>query len=56
MLMLLLTLAIIGFIVYLIVTHIPMPEIFKTGIIVIAIILVIVYLVRLFGIDIPLPR
>jgi len=56
MLTLLLTLAVVGFIVYLIVTYIPMPQIFKTGIIAIAVIIVILYLIQLFGFDIPIPR
>jgi len=56
MIELILTLALVGFLVYLIVTYIPMPEPFKTGLIVLAVIFVILYLVRLFGLDIPLPR
>ncbi len=56
MLTLLLTLAVVGFIVYLITTYIQMPAIFKQAIIFIAVILVIMYLVRLFNLDIPLPR
>jgi len=56
MIQLILTLAIIGFIVWLIVTYIPMPDVFKKGIIVIVAICVILYLLRVFGIgDIPLP-
>jgi hypothetical protein len=49
-------LALLGFIVYVVTTKIPMPEIFKQAIIVIVVILIILYLVKLFGFDIPLPR
>ena len=57
MLSLVLTLAVIGFIVYLIVTYIPMPQIFKTGILVIVSICVILYLMQVFGFgDIPVPH
>lgn len=57
MLMLILTLAIIGFVVYLITTYVPMPPIFKTIIYVIVAIILILYLMRVFGIaDIPIPR
>ena len=56
MITLILTLALIGFLVYAITTYIPMPAVFKTGIIVIAVIFVILYLVKLFGLDVPLPR
>lgn len=55
MITLLLTLAVIGFIVWAIVTYIPMPPLFKNAIIVIAIIIVLLYVLRAFGIaDIPL--
>mgnify|MGYP001614377165 CR=1 FL=1 len=56
MLTLLLTLAIVGFFVHLIVNHIQMPAIFKQAIIFIAVVLIILYLIRLFNLDIPLPR
>jgi len=57
MIALILTLAIIGFIVYLIITYIPMPQIFKTGILVIVAICVILYLMKVFGFgDIPVPH
>jgi len=57
MIALVLTLAIIGFIVYLIITYIPMPQIFKTGILVVIAICVILYLLQVFGVgDIPIPR
>lgn len=57
MLALLFTLALAGLIVYLIVTYIPMPPVFRTVIIVIAVICLILYLMGVFGIgDIPVPR
>lgn len=57
MISLVLTLAIVGFIVYLITTFIPMPGIFKTGIMVITAICVILYLMQVFGFsDIPIPH
>jgi hypothetical protein len=56
MIELILMLALIGFLVYLITTYIPMPDIFQKAIIVIAIVLVILYLIRLFGVDLPLPQ
>ena len=56
MITLLLTLAIVGFLVYLIVTYIPMPDIFKTIIVALAVIIIIIYVLRIFNIDIPLPN
>lgn len=53
---LILTLAIVGFLVYLIVTYIPMPEPFKKVIIAIVVIVLIIYVIRLLGVDLPLPR
>jgi hypothetical protein len=45
----LLSLALIGFLVYLIITYIPMPEIFKQVIMVAVAILVILYLLMLLN-------
>lgn len=56
MIELILVLALVGLLVYLITTYIPMPEPFKTVILVVAAVCVILYLVRLFGVDIPIPR
>jgi hypothetical protein len=57
MIQLILTLALIGFIVWAVTTYIPMPDLFRKGIYVITAIVVILYLMRVFGIvDIPLPR
>lgn len=54
MITLILTLALLGFIVYAIVTYIPMPPLFKNAIIVVAVVLAILYVMRAFGIaDIP---
>lgn len=53
---LVLSLALLGFVVYLITTYIPMPPIFKTAILVIVAVIVIVYLARVLGIaDLPVP-
>lgn len=55
MIALLITLALVGLIVYLIVTYIPMPPPFKTIIYVVVAIFLIFYIMRVFGIaDIPL--
>ena len=55
MIALIIVLALAGFLVYLITTYIPMPPIFKTVIYVVVAIVLILYLMRAFGIaDIPL--
>ncbi len=57
MIALILTLAVVGFLVYAITTYIPMPAIFRTGILVIVAICVILYLMNVFGFaDLPVPR
>jgi len=54
MISLVLTLALLGFVCWLVITYIPMPQPFKTGILVLVVILVILYLIRILGIaDIP---
>ncbi len=54
---LILTLAIIGFLTYLIATYIPMPAPFKQVIYVIVAIVLILYVLRAFGIaDLPVPQ
>jgi hypothetical protein len=54
---LILALALVGFIVYLIVTFIPMPDPFKKIIYVIVAVVLILYIMRVFGIaDIPIPQ
>lgn len=56
MIELVLTLALLGFLVYLIINNVPMPDPFKQGIVVLCVILVVLYLVKVFGFDIPLPH
>lgn len=57
MLLLILTIALLGFLVYLITTYIPMPAPFKTIIYVVAAIVLLLYLMSAFGIaDLPIPR
>ncbi len=54
---LILTLALVGLIVWLITTYIPMPAPFKTIIYVIVAVCLILYLMSVFGIvDVPVPR
>lgn len=54
---LILTLAICGLIVWAIVTYIPMPPVFRSAILIIAAICIILYLIQAFGLaDIPVPR
>ncbi len=57
MISLILTLALIGLIVYLIITYIPMPDLFKTIILVVVAIFAILWLMGVLGIaDVPVPR
>jgi hypothetical protein len=57
MITLILTLALLGFLVYVITTYVPMPDIFKKLIYVITAIVVVLYLLRAFGVgDIPVPQ
>jgi len=54
MITLVLSLALVGFLVWLIITYIPMPDVFKKAIIVIVVILLILYVLRVLGFhDIP---
>lgn len=54
---LLLVLVLIGFLTHLIVTYVPMPDVFRKAIIFIVIILVILYAVQILGIgDIAIPH
>ncbi len=54
---LILTLAVFGLVVYLILTYIPMPQVFKTIILVICAVGLILWLAGVFGVsDIPVPR
>jgi predicted membrane channel-forming protein YqfA (hemolysin III family) len=57
MLSLILTLALIGFIVYLITTYVPMPSIMRTVIYVVVAVFVIVWLMQALGVsDVPVPQ
>jgi len=57
MISLILGIAVLGFIVYLITTYIPMPAPFKTIIYVIVAIILILYIINILGVgDLPIPR
>jgi hypothetical protein len=56
MIELILMIALFGLLCYLVITYIPMPAPFQQVIIVLAVICVILYLVRLFGFDLPVPH
>ncbi len=57
MIALIFTLAGLGFLLYLLLTYVPMPDIIKTLIIFVVVVCVVVYLFNAFGIaDIPLPK
>lgn len=54
---LVLTLALVGFLLWLVLTYVPMPDPFKKAIIAIVVVVLVLYLLRLFGIgDIPIGR
>jgi len=53
LIMLVLVLALVGFLVYLITTYIPMPPVFKTAIQIVVVVAVILYLIRRFAGDVP---
>ena len=52
----LLTFALVGFLVWLILNYIPMPEPFGKVLVVVVVIVLILYLLQMFGADLPLPR
>lgn len=61
MITLIVTLAVIGLVVWLITTYIPMPDLFKRVIYIIAVICVVFYLLQVFGLlghihDIDVPK
>jgi hypothetical protein len=59
MISLIITLAIVGVIVWAIHTYIPMPPAFKTAIYIIAVVCVVFYVLSAFGLlnrDIPVPQ
>ena len=54
MITLILLIALVGFLVWALTTYVPMPQPFKVAIVAIAVILLILYMLRVFGIsDIP---
>lgn len=53
LLTLLFVIAVVGFGVHLVVTHIPMPSPFRTVIILIAVIALFLYVLRVFNINLP---
>jgi len=55
MIQLFLMIAVVGFIVWLITTYIPMPPPFKTGIVVLSVIIVLLYVLYALGFsDVPI--
>lgn len=61
MITLIVTLAVVGLLVWLITTYIPMPPAFKTTIIVVSVICVVLYVLQAFGVmghahDISVPQ
>jgi hypothetical protein len=59
MIQVLLVLCVIGVIVWLVTTYIPMPGWMKTTITVVAIVFTVLYLLQVFGLmpmDVPVPR
>ncbi len=54
MIALLLVIALVGFLVWALTTYVPMPQPFKVGIIAVAVVILILYIMRIFGVsDIP---
>jgi uncharacterized membrane protein len=53
LIVLVLTLALLGFLVWAITTYIPMPPIFKTAITIIVVVVIILYLIRRFAGAVP---
>ena len=57
MISLIVFLALVGFATYAVITYVPMPEIFRTGILIIVAICVVLYVMKVFGIvDLPVPQ
>lgn len=57
MIALVLGLAVLGFLLYLLFTYVPMPDVMRTVIIFVVVLCVVMYLVNAFGlVDLPLPR
>jgi hypothetical protein len=53
LLMLILVVALVGFLVWVITTYIPMPPIFKTAIMIIVVVALILFLIKRFGGGLP---
>jgi hypothetical protein len=53
LLMLILVVALVGFLVWVITTYIPMPPIFKTAIMIIVVVAMILFLIKRFGGGLP---
>lgn len=59
MISLIVTIAVVGLLVWLVVTYLPMPEPFKKIIIAIAVVCVVLYVLAAFGLigrDVPVPK
>lgn len=56
MISLLLTLVIVGVALYLIETYVPMSPPIKTVLRVVVVLILVLWLLRLFGLDVPAPR
>lgn len=57
MISLVIYLAILGFLVWLLITYVPMPQPIKTAIIVVVVVMIILYLLRALGFaDLPMER
>lgn len=56
MISLILTIALLG-VILAVITYVPMPQAFKNIIVVIAVLILILYLIQVFGfVDIPIPH
>lgn len=59
MISLIITIAVVGLLVWAIVTYVPMPPAFKTAIIIVAVLCLVIYILSAFGLlsrDIPVPQ
>lgn len=55
MISLILTLALVGFVLWLVITYIPMPDPYKKVLVVVVVILLVIYLFRVLGFhDVPI--
>jgi hypothetical protein len=54
---LLISIALLGLLVWVLITYVPMPAAFRSAIIVIAVLLLVLYLIGALGVvDLPIPR